>query len=153
MKNLNETLAGMIDIHPVLISTTSNNNNSTVFSNPLHYYWNTLSQSTTNGLQTAYDWYYSGLFAHQKPENALLADIACHVFLSMAVFWSGALLYTFVDLTHWPAFIYRYKSRSSKYPVNNFLKHFLKVFKKYFFCTKCFPRSPANCSSKWPPWC
>lgn len=61
--------------------------------------------------QSAFNWYYSGYFSL---ENDLLANIACHMLLPMTVFWILALPYTFVDLTGWPGFIYKYKQRPQR---------------------------------------
>lgn len=55
-------------------------------------------------IQTIYDKFYAPFC-----ESDLVADIVCGMFFSVPIFWFFALLFTFLDLTKWPAFLYQYK--------------------------------------------
>ena len=60
-------------------------------------------------VQTAYDWYF-GLFGR----DYLVADIAGGMIITMTVFWVLGALYTVLDLTHWPAALYQYKTQDKE---------------------------------------
>ncbi|XP_017463115.1 PREDICTED: fatty acid hydroxylase domain-containing protein 2-like, partial [Rhagoletis zephyria] len=60
-------------------------------------------------VQAAYDWYF-GLFGR----DYLVADIAGGMIITMTVFWVLGALYTVLDLTHWPAALYQYKTQDKE---------------------------------------
>ena len=57
-------------------------------------------------LQHTYEWYFSCF-----GKSYIQADIIGGMFLSMGCFWLFGALYTILDLTQWPNFLYQYKTQ------------------------------------------